>query len=134
MNRRAFAESLALAALAPALGIPADSLRLAGSSEESPILSGDGHSPVARGDVEDAATLAGTLMAIIRLEYGERLSADDLHYGRRRPRNAGACRETGLCRLSAQNRARPKSAAQAGRTFFKRRRIFRTAGTDKRCE
>ena len=78
MNRRAFAESLALAALAPALGIPADSLRLAGSSEESPILSGDGHSPVARGDVEDAATLAGTLMAIIRLEYGERLSAADL--------------------------------------------------------
>ena len=78
MNRRAFAESLALAALAPALGVPANSLRLAGSSKQSPIVSGDGHSPVAGGDVENAATLAGTLMAIIRLEYGERLSAADL--------------------------------------------------------
>jgi hypothetical protein len=74
VNRRAFAESLALAALAPALGVPANSVRLAGSSKQSPIVS----PPVAGGDVEDAATLAGTLMAIIRLEYGERLSAADL--------------------------------------------------------
>jgi hypothetical protein len=77
VNRRAFAESLALAALAPALGVPADSLRLGGSSQAS-TGSGDGYPPVAGGDVEDAATLAGTLMTIIRLEYGERLSAADL--------------------------------------------------------
>jgi hypothetical protein len=77
VNRRAFAESLALAALAPALGVRADSLRLAGSSPETSIA-GDGHPPAADCDVEDAATLAGTLMAIIRLEYGERLSAADL--------------------------------------------------------
>ena len=78
MNRRAFAESLAFAALAPALGVPADSLRLGGSSQDPSLTSGDGYPPVAGGEVEDAATLAGTLMAIIRLEYGERLSPADL--------------------------------------------------------
>ena len=77
MNRRAFAESLALAALAPALGVREDSLHRAGSSPEKSIA-GDGHPSAADGDVEDAATLAGTLMTIIRLEYGERLSAADL--------------------------------------------------------
>jgi len=78
VNRRAFAESLALAALAPALGVSPGSLRLTGSSQEPTIASGDGHPPVAAADLDDAATLAGSLMAIIRLEYGERLSAADL--------------------------------------------------------
>lgn len=79
MNRRAFAESLALAVLAPALGVPASTLRLGGTLQDrSPAGPADGGPALAGGDVEDAATLAGTLMAIIRLEYGDRLSAADL--------------------------------------------------------
>jgi hypothetical protein len=61
VNRRSFAESLALAALAPALGVPPHTFRSA------PAVAG-----------EDAASLAGALVEIIRLEYGSCLTAAEL--------------------------------------------------------
>jgi len=65
VNRRSFAESLALAALAPALGLPAEALRLdfdsAAALEEG-----------------SAASLVLALVEIIRLEYGSRLTAGEL--------------------------------------------------------
>jgi hypothetical protein len=65
VNRRSFAESLALAALAPALGVPAEALRLdfdsAAALEEG-----------------SAASLVLALVEIIRLEYGSRLTAGEL--------------------------------------------------------
>lgn len=63
MNRRSFAESLALAALAPALGVPPHTLRF----RPAPAVAG-----------EDAASLAGALVEIIRLEYGSCLTAAEL--------------------------------------------------------
>lgn len=65
MNRRAFAESLALAALAPALGVPVESLRLSASPAGTEVE-------------EDAVTLALMLVEIIRLEHGGRLTEAEL--------------------------------------------------------
>ncbi len=77
MNRRSFAESIALAALAPALGVPVETLRL-----DLPALDagrGPGAPPVAPEiEGEDAASLALMLVEIIRLEYGGRLTAAEL--------------------------------------------------------
>ena len=68
MNRRAFAESLALAALAPVLGMPVESLRLSASSAGTDVT-----------DVEeDAVSLALMLVEIIRLEHGGRLTEAEL--------------------------------------------------------
>jgi ATP-dependent exoDNAse (exonuclease V) alpha subunit len=75
VNRRSFAESLALAALAPALGVPVESLRLRGGD-----LALDPASPLGPGQGEDesAASLALMLVEIIRLEYGSRLTSAEL--------------------------------------------------------
>ena len=78
MNRRSFAESLALAALAPALGVPAEALRLDFGRLDATRL------PAASSDAADAveagssASLALALVEIIRLEYGNRLTAGEL--------------------------------------------------------
>ena len=77
MNRRSFAESLALAALAPALGVPADALRLDFGRLDAVRL------PAASSDsaaLEDgsAASLVLALVEIIRLESGSRLTASEL--------------------------------------------------------
>jgi hypothetical protein len=66
VNRRSFAESLALAALAPALGVPAEALRLDFGRLDAASR------PAA------SATLALALVEIIRLEYGSRLTAGEL--------------------------------------------------------
>ena len=72
MNRRSFAESLALAALAPVLGVPVETLRLDGAGFRA-----DASSPGSAAEV-DARPLALMLVEIIRLEYGSRLSASEL--------------------------------------------------------
>ena len=74
MNRRSFAESLALAALAPALGVPAEALRLDFGRLDAARL------PAASGALEEASavSLALALVEIIRLEYGSRLTAGEL--------------------------------------------------------
>lgn len=77
MNRRSFAESLALAALAPALGVPVEALRL---DLRGPAVGGapaSGHDPAA-GEDESAASLTLMLVEIIRLEYGSRLTPAEL--------------------------------------------------------
>jgi hypothetical protein len=66
VSRRAFAESLAVAALAPLLGAPPESIPLtrwtAGAREVS----------------KDPAALAKALTEVIRAQYGSRLSSADL--------------------------------------------------------
>jgi hypothetical protein len=78
VNRRSFAESLALAALAPALGVPAEALRLDFgrlAAVSLPAASADAAAALENGS---AATLAWALVEIIRLEYGSRLTAGEL--------------------------------------------------------
>ena len=76
MNRRSFAESLALAALAPALGVPAEALRLDfGRLGAASFPAADAAAALEDGS---AATLALALVEIIRLEYGSRLTAGEL--------------------------------------------------------
>jgi hypothetical protein len=78
MNRRSFAESLALAALAPALGVPAEALRLDFGRLDAarlPADSADSASTLEQGSV---ASLVLALVEIIRLEYGSRLTAGEL--------------------------------------------------------
>jgi hypothetical protein len=77
VNRRSFAESLALAALAPALGMPAEALRLDFGRLDAASL------PAASPDLAaleegSAASLVLALVEIIRLEYGSRLTAGEL--------------------------------------------------------
>lgn len=67
LSRRSFAESLALAALAPLLGVQPHEIRL-------PAWSGAGINGVA----DDAGALAKALAEVIRRQYGARLSAADL--------------------------------------------------------
>jgi hypothetical protein len=67
VSRRSFAESLALAALAPLMGVPPETVRLAGWSPEAPLDAGD-----------DPGALAKALAEVIRRQYGSRLSAADL--------------------------------------------------------
>jgi hypothetical protein len=66
ISRRSFAESLAAAALAPLIGAPPESIRLApwtaGTRESSP----------------DPTALAKALTEVIRAQYGRRLSSGDL--------------------------------------------------------
>jgi hypothetical protein len=78
VNRRSFAESLALAALAPALGVPAEALRLDfGRLDAARLPAATSDSPAALEDAS-AASLALALIEIIRLEYGSRLTAGEL--------------------------------------------------------
>jgi hypothetical protein len=66
LSRRAFAESLALAAVAPLLGVPPESIRLTSWNSEAELLTG----PPAR--------LAKALAQALRAQYGSRLSPKDL--------------------------------------------------------
>ena len=76
MNRRSFAEALALAALAPALGVPAEALRLDFGRLDATRLPAD--SAAAALEEGSAASLVLALVEIIRLEYGSRLTAGEL--------------------------------------------------------
>lgn len=67
LSRRSFAESLALAALAPLIGVRPEAIRLAGWS------------PAAFSEVlDDPGVLAEALAEVIRRQYGSRLSAEAL--------------------------------------------------------
>jgi hypothetical protein len=66
ISRRSFAESLAAAALAPLIGAPPGSIRLARWTVG------------AREIGEDPSALAKALTEVIRAQYGSRLSAQDL--------------------------------------------------------
>lgn len=66
LSRRSFAESLAVSALAPLIGVRPETIRLAGWSPASPNAG------------DDPGALAGALAEVIRRQYGSRLSAKDL--------------------------------------------------------
>jgi hypothetical protein len=66
ISRRAFAESLAAAALAPLIGSPPESIRL-------PLWTGGAEAVRA-----DPGALAKSLTEVIRAQYGSRLSSEDL--------------------------------------------------------
>jgi len=67
LSRRSFAESLAVAALAPLIGARPETIRLGGWS------------PTAFPDAgEDPGAIAKALAEVIRRQYGSRLSANDL--------------------------------------------------------
>jgi hypothetical protein len=78
VNRRSFAESLALAALAPALGVPAEALRLDFGRLDAPSLPTDSSDSAAALQGGSTASLVLALVEIIRLEYGGRLTAKEL--------------------------------------------------------
>lgn len=78
MNRRSFAESLGLAALAPALGLPAEALRLDFGRLDATRLPAAVSDPAAALGEGSAASLLLALMEIIRFEYGSRLTAGEL--------------------------------------------------------
>jgi hypothetical protein len=78
VNRRSFAESLALAALAPALGVPPEVLRLDFGRLDAASLPADSSDSAAGLEGASAASLVLALVEIIRLEYGSRLTADEL--------------------------------------------------------
>jgi hypothetical protein len=78
VNRRSFAESLALAALAPALGVPAEVLRLDFGRLDAAGLPADSSGSAAGLEGGNASSLVLALVEIIRLEYGDRLSAREL--------------------------------------------------------
>jgi hypothetical protein len=65
LSRRRFAESLAMAALAPVLGVTPESIRLAPWTATAPPSTKPG-------------ALARALAGVIRTQYGSRLSAKDL--------------------------------------------------------
>lgn len=67
LSRRSFAESLALAALAPLIGVRPEAIEL-------PAWSGAASAPAA----EEPGALARALAEIIRQQYGSRLSRSDL--------------------------------------------------------
>ena len=69
MRRRDFAESVALAALAPLLGLDPAGLRL------EPLA---GRAPLPAPTAEEAGALAKALAEAIRVQYGGRLEAGDL--------------------------------------------------------
>jgi hypothetical protein len=77
VNRRFFAESLALAALAPALGVPAAALRLDFGRLDAARLPAASPDSAALEEAS-AASLVLALVEIIRLEYGSRLTAGEL--------------------------------------------------------
>ena len=72
MNRREFAESVALAALAPLVGVAPAGLRLEAAPGGS-LLAG---AAAAGGD--EPGALARALAEVIRVQYGPRLQAGDL--------------------------------------------------------
>jgi hypothetical protein len=78
VNRRSFAESLALAALAPALGVPAEALRLDFGRLDATGLPAAISDSAAALEEGSAASLVLALVEIIRLEYGCRLTASEL--------------------------------------------------------
>jgi hypothetical protein len=78
VNRRSFAESLALAALAPALGVPTEALRLDFGCLDAARLPADASGAAAALEGGSAASLVLALVEIIRLEYGSRLTAGEL--------------------------------------------------------
>lgn len=78
MNRRSFAESLALAALAPALGVPAEALRLDFGRIGATRIPAASPGSAAALEEGSAASLVLALVEIIRLEYGSRLTASEL--------------------------------------------------------
>jgi hypothetical protein len=65
LSRRSFAESLAMAALAPLIGVPPESIRLPLRTASESLA-------------EHPGTLATALAEVIRTQYGSRLSSDDL--------------------------------------------------------
>jgi hypothetical protein len=67
LSRRSFAESLALAALAPMIGVQPETISLAQWRGAAPAPPGD-----------EPAALAKALAEVIRQQYGPRLSAADL--------------------------------------------------------
>jgi hypothetical protein len=67
LTRRSFAESLAVSALAPLIGVRPESIKLS-----------LGIGPIARQVDEDPGALAKALAEVIRNQYGSRLSAADL--------------------------------------------------------
>lgn len=69
LSRRSFAESLAVAALAPLLGVRPETIRLA----PSPGALATAH-PIGG----DPSTLAKALAEVIRTQYGSRLTPGDL--------------------------------------------------------
>jgi hypothetical protein len=78
VNRRSFAGSLALAALAPALGVPVEVLRLDFGRLDATRLPADTSGSAAELEEGSAASLVLALVEIIRLEYGSRLTAGEL--------------------------------------------------------
>jgi hypothetical protein len=66
ISRRAFAESLAVAALAPLIGAPPETVRLAGWQVGLSEVSAD------------PSALAKALTEVVRVQYGARLSSGDL--------------------------------------------------------
>ncbi|HKU61730.1 MAG TPA: hypothetical protein VJQ44_10975 [Gemmatimonadales bacterium] len=72
MNRREFAESVALAALAPLLGAAAPGLPL------GPLLAADAGSGALLPASDEPSALARALADAIRVQYGGRLQAGDL--------------------------------------------------------
>lgn len=67
LSRRLFAESLALAALAPVIGVQPETIRLGQWGGAAPAPAGD-----------EPGALAKALAEVIRQQYGSRLSAADL--------------------------------------------------------
>jgi len=67
LSRRSFAESLAVAALAPLIGVRPETIRFAAWTPTA--------SPEA---LDDPGALAKALAEVIRRQYGSRLSAEDL--------------------------------------------------------
>ena len=72
MNRRDFAESVALAALAPLLGVTPVGLRL------EPGLAGSPLAGAASAASDEPGPLARALAEVIRVQYGSRLQSGDL--------------------------------------------------------
>ena len=66
LSRRSFAESLAVAALAPLIGARPEAIRFAGWTPTAPEI------------LDDPGALAKALAEVIRGQYGSRLSAEDL--------------------------------------------------------
>jgi hypothetical protein len=67
LSRRSFAESLAVAALAPLIGVRPETIRLGGWSPAAFPGGGD-----------DPGAMAKALAQVIRRQFGSRLSAKDL--------------------------------------------------------
>lgn len=70
MNRREFAEAIALAALAPVLGTGTGPIRWPGPLAAGAAAAGPG--------AHDPGALAKALAGVIRAQYGDRLSEGDL--------------------------------------------------------